>query len=86
MKQTTTLEEFLEEFVEENTNAGDEDLTLAVTDEQIQSLGQFFIRGLAGFIHGLRKERGLMNVPQSETAESNAPEAESCLEESESVN
>jgi hypothetical protein len=57
MSRSTTLEEYLERFVEEHTRPLDDEVMLAVTDEQLQGLGLFFLEGLGAFIHGLKSER-----------------------------
>lgn len=59
MSRCLTLEEYLERFVDENTQSAGEDVTLLVTDEQAHTLGLFFINGLAGFVESARLEREL---------------------------
>jgi len=59
MSRCLTLEEYLERFVDENTQSVGEDVTLLVTAQQAQTLGFFFVNGLAGFIERVRLERGL---------------------------
>ena len=58
MSRCLTLEEYLEQFVEENTQAAGEEVRLLVTDQQAQTLGLFFINGLAGFVECVRLQRG----------------------------
>ena len=60
MSRCLTLEEYLQEFVDENTkSAGSEELRLLITDQQAQTLGYFFINGLAGFVERMRLQRTL---------------------------
>jgi hypothetical protein len=55
MSRCLTLEEYLQEFVDENTQpAGTEEVTLLVTNRQAQTLGFFLINGLAGFVERMR--------------------------------
>ncbi len=55
MSRCLTLEEYLREFVDENTqSAVTEEVTLMVTDRQAQTLGFFLINGLAGFVERMR--------------------------------
>jgi hypothetical protein len=54
MSRCFTLEEYLEEFVDENTQSDAEELKLIVTDQQAQTLGYFLINGLAGFVECTR--------------------------------
>ena len=55
MSRCLTLEEYLQEFVDENTHsAGIEETSLLVTDQQAQILGLFLINGLAGFVERMR--------------------------------
>jgi len=58
MSRCLTLEEYLEEFVDENTQSAGEEVKLLVTDQQAQTLGLFFINGLAGFVECARLQRG----------------------------
>ena len=50
MSRCLTLEKYLEEFVDENTQSDAEEVKLIVTDQQAQTLGYFLINGLAGFV------------------------------------
>jgi len=55
MSRCLTLEEYLQEFVDENTQSTvTGEVTLMVTDRQAQTLGFFLINGLAGFVERLR--------------------------------
>ena len=69
MSRCLTLEEYLQEFVDENTqSANSEEVRLLVTDQQAQTLGYFFINGLAGFVERLRLQRAFDYVgSQSDT-------------------
>ena len=58
MSRCLTLEEYLQEFVDENTqSACNEELSLLITDRQAQTLGFFLISGLAGFIERMRLDK-----------------------------
>jgi len=58
MSRSLTLEEYLQEFVDENTQSvGGEEVRLLVTDQQAQTLGYFFINGLAGFVERMRLQQ-----------------------------
>jgi len=58
MSRCLTLEEYLQEFVDENTQSTvGEEVQLLITDRQAQTLGFFLINGLAGFIERMRLER-----------------------------
>lgn len=60
MSRCLTLEEYLQEFVDENTqSAGGEEIRLLVTDQQAQTLGYFFISGVAGFVERMRLQQVL---------------------------
>jgi len=75
MSRCKTLEEYLEEFTEENTQSSrDQELQLRVTDQQARSLGNFFINGLAGFGERRRLERAQRN--QVQEAEAREPFAQ----------
>ena len=54
MSRCLTLEKYLEEFVNENTQSDAEEVKLIVTDQQAQTLGYFLINGLAGFVECTR--------------------------------
>ena len=54
MSRCLTLEKYLEEFVDENTQPDAEEVKLIVTDQQAQTLGYFLINGLAGFVECTR--------------------------------
>jgi hypothetical protein len=58
MSRCLTLEEYLQEFVDDNTQSTiGEEVELLITDRQAQTLGFFLINGLAGFIERMRLER-----------------------------
>ena len=57
MSRCITLEEYLEQFVEENTQTADEEISLIIPDSEAQNLGLFFIYGLAGYIESVRAWR-----------------------------
>ena len=59
MSRFLTLEEYLERFVDENTRAASEDITLIVTEQQAQKLGFFFLNGLAGIVECAKLERDM---------------------------
>ena len=57
MSRCLTLEEYLQEFVDDNTQSAGEELQLVVTNQQAQTLGFFLINGLAGFVECLKLQR-----------------------------
>jgi hypothetical protein len=57
MSRCISLEEYLEQFVEENTQTADEEISLIIPDAEAQNLGLFFIYGLAGYIESVRAWR-----------------------------
>jgi hypothetical protein len=58
MSRRFTLEDYLEEFVDEHTESAEDEMRLLVTDAQVRSVGLFFIDGMVGLIKCLRSERG----------------------------
>jgi hypothetical protein len=58
MSRRFTLEDYLEEFVDEHTESAEDEMKLLVTDAQVRSVGLFFIDGMVGLIKCLRGERG----------------------------
>ncbi|HEY6245082.1 MAG TPA: hypothetical protein VIX17_14105 [Pyrinomonadaceae bacterium] len=69
MSRCFTLEEYLKEFVDENTQSDAEEIKLIVTDQQAQTLGYFLINGLAGFVECTR----LHGRPCTETRSTRPP-------------
>lgn len=61
MSRRFTLEEYLESFVDEKTQPGDE-IMLHISDAEARSVGLFFIEAIGGILQYLRRERG---TPQS---------------------
>jgi hypothetical protein len=59
MSRRFTLEDYLEEFVDEHTESAEDEMKLLVTDAQVRSVGLFFIDGMVGLIKCLRSERGM---------------------------
>ena len=59
MSRCMTLEEYLERFVDENTQSAGEEITLVVSDAEAQTLGLFFINGITGYIACVRNDRGM---------------------------
>lgn len=57
MSRRFTLEDYLEEFVDEHTESAEDEMKLLVTDAQVRSVGLFFIDGMVGLIKCLRSER-----------------------------
>jgi hypothetical protein len=57
MSRCISLEEYLEQFVEENTQTADEEVSLVIPNDEAQTLGLFFIYGLAGYIESVRAWR-----------------------------
>jgi len=52
-----TLRDFLEEFVDDHSVVGGDEVLLDVTPEEAEDLGLFFVRGICGWMHGLRRVR-----------------------------
>ena len=73
-----SLEEYLERFVDENTQPADEEITLIIPNSQAETLGLFFINGLAGYIECLKTCRELGTIDaigrQDENVTSNQQE------------
>jgi cytidylate kinase len=59
MSRRFTLDEYLERFVDEQTEPGEEEITLRVTDAQVQSVGLFFIECMGGILQSLASEHGV---------------------------
>lgn len=57
MSSENTLKDFIESFVQEHTLSSGGELVLDVTPEDIQALGDFFVRGICGWALGLKTER-----------------------------
>ena len=68
MSRRFTLDEYLEEVVDEHTEAADEEFRLLLTEEQVHAVGLFFIDGMVGLIQCLRNERGT-SLPQETKGE-----------------
>ncbi len=51
------LQDFLEDFVDDNTLVDGDELLIDVTPEDTRQLGLFFVRGICGWIHNLNNER-----------------------------
>ncbi len=59
-ERVRSLRAFLAEFVDEHAIAGggdSDELLLDVTPEEAEDLGVFFVRGMCGWMHGLRRMR-----------------------------
>jgi hypothetical protein len=52
-----TLKNFIESFVQEHTLSSGGEMVLDVSPEDIQALGDFFVRGICGWALGLKTER-----------------------------
>ncbi len=52
-----TLRDFLESFVDENSDADCSDVLLDVTPQEVEDLGLFFVRGICGWMCNLRRAR-----------------------------
>ena len=63
MSRCLTLEEYLQEFVDENTESANDEVKLLVTNQQAQTLGFFLINGLAGFVECARLQRERAHEP-----------------------
>ena len=57
MSRRFTLDDYLEEFVDEHTESAEDEMRLLVTDAEVRSVGLFFIDGMVGLIKCLRSER-----------------------------
>ena len=51
-----TLKNFIESFVREHTLSSGGEMILDVSPEDIQALGDFFVRGICGWALGLKTE------------------------------
>ncbi len=51
------LKDFMENFVDEHSLTGGDDVLLDVTQEEVEQLGIFFVRGICGWMQGLKKVR-----------------------------
>ena len=82
MSRCVTLEEYLQEFVDENTqSASNEELSLLITDRQAQTLGYFLINGLVGFIERMRLDKTSGNDEQLPATEDECSRREEDAEE-----
>ena len=82
MSRCLTLEEYLQQFVDENTqSASAEELSLLITDRQAQTLGFFLINGLAGFVERMRLDKTSGNDEQLPAAEDECSRHEEAAEE-----
>ncbi len=63
MSRSMTLEEYLERFVDENTQSAQECTTLLLSDAEAQTLGLFLMSGLAGYLERLRIDRNESQMP-----------------------
>jgi hypothetical protein len=73
MSRCLTLEQYLQDFVDENTQSPAEEIELLISDRQAQTLGFFFINGLAGFVEAVRLQR----ATDSEVDETNEEQNQS---------
>ena len=74
MSRCITLEEYLQQFVDDNTEQSVEDVRLLVTNQQAQELGFFLIQGLAGFVESVRLQRSC--IVHETPVDENGSEAE----------
>ncbi len=51
------LKDFMENFVDEHSLTGGDDVLLDVTQEEVEQLGIFFVRGICGWMQGLKNLR-----------------------------
>jgi hypothetical protein len=70
MSRCLTLEEYLQDFVDENKETAGDDTRLLVTNQQAQMLGFFFIHGLTGFIESVRLQRSHIELEETLSGES----------------
>jgi hypothetical protein len=71
MSRCMTLEEYLERFVDENTQSAGDEITLVVSDAEAQTLGLFFINGITGYIACVRNDRGTSQTTSTSEDEQN---------------
>ena len=79
MSRCMTLEEYLERFVDENTQSAEEQITLVVSDAEAQTLGLFFINGITGYMACVRNERGTSQTTSTLEDEQNDQMADELL-------
>jgi len=61
-----TLGAYIDKFIEEHAIAkSDDQIILDVTSEEAEELGLFFIRGLCGWMQGLKHVRCLRQLTQT---------------------
>lgn len=64
MSRRLTLDEYLEEVVDEHTESANDEMRLVVTDAQVHAVGLFFLDGMVGLIQCLRDERVASAPPE----------------------
>lgn len=57
MSSDRTLKNFIQSFVDEHALTGGGEMVIDVSPEEIQALGDFFVRGMCGWMLGLKRER-----------------------------
>jgi hypothetical protein len=57
MSSDRSLKNFIQSFVDEHTLTSGGELVLDISQEEIQALGDFFVRGMCGWMLGLKRER-----------------------------
>ncbi len=77
------LQDFLENFVDEHALAGGDEVLLDVTQEEVEELGNFFVRGICGWMQGLKS---LRQQRQSSLDLESAEERNAGIEESDLLN
>ncbi len=83
-ERVRSLRDFLAEFVDEHaiadgSSSSSDELLLDVTPEEAEDLGVFFVRGMCGWMHGLRRMRAAAAAEQS-SAEVSGEAADETLE------
>lgn len=80
-----TLKDFLGTFVEDHALTSGGELVLDVSPEEIQALGDFFVRGLCGWMLGLDTERRRASRLVEVTEPLCVDETDPCAEDEETL-
>ena len=78
-----SLKDFLGAFVEEHALTSGGEMVLDVSPEEIQALGDFFVRGLCGWMLGLDIDRRRAHRLVEVTENRRAAEEDPCAEDAE---
>jgi hypothetical protein len=85
MSRRFTLEEYLERFVDEETESGDE-IRFLVSDAQVKSVGLFFIECMGGILQCLGSQRGTSPSRGTRSEQSDKVTAEVNTDEDDFIN